>query len=193
MTARKDTHRDRHGAAPEIVDPELVEDLGAQLSPGRALASELEEARAEALRNLETAQRWQAEFENFRRRQTALAEDQALRASERVVERLLPVIDDLERTIGHTVAGGDLGHLLAGVEMVQKQIVDVLGREGVEVIDPFGEAFDPNLHHAVSQKEDPSVPEHTVVEVFQKGYRMHARVLRPAMVVVSHGGPAGAE
>jgi len=190
MSARKDSHPERKTGARQVpVDPQSVEDLGAQLAPESDMAAELEAAREEAGRNLEAAQRWQAEFENFRRRQTAQAEDQILRASERVVERLLPVIDDLERTIDHTVGGGDLGHLLQGVEMVQKQVIDVLGREGVEVIDPFGQPFDPHAHQAVSQRDDASLPEHTVVEVFQKGYSMHGRVLRPAMVVVSHGGP----
>jgi molecular chaperone GrpE len=176
MSARKEAHPERGGTSREVP---LQGDL----------AADLEAAREEAGRNLETAQRWQAEFENFRRRQAAQAEDQALRAGERVVERLLPVMDDLERTIDHTLQGGDLGHLLQGVEMVQKQLVDVLAREGAEVIDPFGEEFDPHVHQAVSQREDASLPEHTVVDVLQKGLRMHGRVLRPAMVVVSSGGP----
>jgi molecular chaperone GrpE len=190
MTARKHAHPERDGRAPtDATDPERADDLGAQPPSAHELQVQLDAARADALEKGEAARRWQAEFENFRRRQAAQAEDQVTHAGRRVVERLLPVMDDLERTIDHTIAGGDLGHLLDGVEMVQKQLVDVLGREGVEVIDPFGEAFDPHSHHAVSQREDPALPEHTVVEVFQKGYRMHGRVLRPAMVVVSHGGP----
>jgi molecular chaperone GrpE len=190
MSARKEAHPERGGTSREVpADPQSAEDLGAQVPLQGDLAADLEAAREEAGRNLETAQRWQAEFENFRRRQAAQAEDQALRAGERVVERLLPVMDDLERTIDHTLQGGDLGHLLQGVEMVQKQLVDVLAREGAEVIDPFGEEFDPHVHQAVSQREDASLPEHTVVDVLQKGLRMHGRVLRPAMVVVSSGGP----
>lgn len=180
--------RHEKASEPAPVDEERATDLGAQV-PGADLGAELAAAREQIALALEAAARWQAEFENFRRRQSAQAEDQVLHAGERVVERLLPVIDDLERTIDHTVAGGDLEHLLKGVEMVSKQLVDVLGREGVEVIDPLGQPFDPNLHHAVNQIEDPEVPEHTVVEVFQRGYRMHGRVLRPAMVVVSSGGP----
>jgi molecular chaperone GrpE len=190
MTARKNIHPARGERSPEVPnDPERAEDLGLQLEPDRFLASELAAAREEAAHNLEAAARWQAEFENFRRRQSALSSEQAARAGERVVERLLPVIDDLERTIDHTIAGGDLAHLLAGVEMVDRQLVGVLEREGVEVIDPFGEEFDPNVHQAVSQREDAEVPDHTVVEVLQKGYRMPGRVLRPATVVVSTGGP----
>lgn len=189
MTARKDTEPTRDERAPEADDQERVADLGAQLAPEGDLQAELEAARDEAKRNLAAAQRWQAEFENFKRRQTALAADQSQRAGERLVEKLLPAIDDLERTIDHAVGGGDAEHLLKGAESVHGQINKVLASEGVEVIDPFGEAFDPQVHHAVSQREDAELPEHTVVEVFQKGYRLGSRVLRPAMVVVSTGGP----
>ncbi|HEX9093978.1 MAG TPA: nucleotide exchange factor GrpE [Coriobacteriia bacterium] len=194
MAARKDHTPGRPERSFEVpIDPELVEDLGGQLAPARELEAELEATREEAARNLAAAQRWQAEFENFRKRQAAVAQDQAARAGERIVERLLPAIDDLERAIDHAVGGGDVEHLLKGVEVVRAQILDVLVREGVEVIDPFGEAFDPNLHHAVSQRVDTDLAEHTVVEVFQKGYRLGCRVIRPAMVVVSSGGPERAE
>ncbi len=190
MVPRKDPHPGRDDRVRgRAADPEVVEDLGAQFSDRPDLEADLAEARAEAARNLEAAARWQAEFENFRKRQAAAAQDQVLRASERVVERLLPVIDDLERTIDHTAAGRDSSHLLTGVEMVHTQLLDVLAREGVDVIDPFGEEFDPHMHQAVTQREDAEFPEHTVVEVFQKGYSMHGRVLRYAMVVVSSGGP----
>jgi molecular chaperone GrpE len=178
------------------VDPELEDDLGPQVAiheeaeTREDLVAELAAAREEAAKHLETARRWQAEFENFRKRQAAVAEDQTLRAGERVVERLLPVLDDMERAIDHAVGGADLTHLLEGVEMVHAQLLAVLGKEGVELIDPFGAEFDPNMHQAVSQREDLEVPEHTVVDVLQRGYRMHGRVLRPAMVVVSTGGPA---
>ena len=72
---------------------------------------------------------------------------------------------------------------------VHAQIVGVLTKEGVNVIDPVGEAFDPTTQQAVSQQEDPSVPGGTVIAAFQKGYEMGGRVVRPAMVVVSTGGP----
>jgi molecular chaperone GrpE len=178
--------KEREIEAESPVDPELEEDLAAMPD----LEGELEQAREEAARNLAAAQRWQAEFENYRRRQTAQAADQATRAGQRIVEELLPVLDNLERAIDHTIRGGDLDHLVKGVESVHAQILGVFTREGVDVIDPFGQAFDPTVHQAVNQVEDPEVPEHTVVEVFQKGYAMGGRVVRPAMVVVSTGGPA---
>jgi molecular chaperone GrpE len=175
------------------IDPELVEDLGAMLDAEMEPSAELEAARDEAARNLATAQKWQAEFENYRKRQERDAADVRGRAAERIVTELIPVLDDLDRAIAHTVAsaasGGELDHLLAGVEMVRTRILTVFAKEGVEVIDPLGTAFDPNLHQAVGQREDADAPEHTVLEVYQKGYLMAGRVVRPAMVMVSAGGP----
>jgi len=173
------------------LDPELESDLGAELEMrGDQLMAELEEARAEAARNLETAQRTQAEFENFRKRMARDHADAVKRAGERIIMNLLPVVDNLERAIDHVTAGGDQGDLLSGVEMVLGQLLDVLAKEGVVQVDPFGQPFDALKHQAVGQKEDPEVPEGTVVEVYQKGYEMHGRTIRSAMVVVSTGGPS---
>ena len=181
--------------APKVVpsaDPELVEDLGAMLDAGRDMEAQLDAARDEAGRNLAAAQKWQAEFENYKKRQERDLAEMRVRAGERIVKELIPVLDDLDRAIEHTVAsaasGGELEHLLSGVEMVRARILSVFEKEGVQVIDPFGAAFDPNLHHAVGQREDVEVPENTVVEVYQKGYLMGGRVVRPAMVMVSAGG-----
>ena len=77
--------------------------------------------------------------------------------------------------------------------MVLQQVLDVLAKEGVERIDPLGQPFDPNEHQAVGQVERDDVPDGTVVDLYQSGYRMYGRVLRPAAVVVSTGGPAPKE
>jgi molecular chaperone GrpE len=182
--------------APKVrpgIDPELVEDLGALLVDDGDLEARLDEARDEAARNLASAQKWQAEFENYRKRQERDLSEMRGRAGERIVTELIPVLDDLDRAIEHTVAsaasGGELEHLLSGVEMVRTRILAVFAKEGVEVIDPFGAEFDPNLHQAVGQREDAELFEQTVVEVYQKGYLMSGRVVRPAMVIVSAGGP----
>jgi molecular chaperone GrpE len=172
------------------VDPELETDLGAELPlRGDVMEAELEAARDEAADLRDRVARGQAEFDNFRKRTTREREDERRRAGERLVSELLPAIDNLERAIEHVTAGGDLEHLLSGVEAVHAQVIGVLGKEGVEVIDPFGQAFDHNTQQAVSQQEDTEVPADTVVAVFQKGYQMGGRVIRPAMVVVSTGGP----
>jgi molecular chaperone GrpE len=194
---RSPFENERGGRTPKAApgtDPELVDDLGAQLGAQRAGNAELDAARDEAASNLATAQKWQAEFENYRRRQERDLIDMRGRAGERVITELIPVLDDLDRAIEHTVAstasGGELDHLLSGVEMVRSRILGVFEKEGVEVIDPLGDEFDPNLHQAIGQREDEKSSEHTVVEVFQKGYLMGGRVVRPAMVVVSTGGPS---
>jgi molecular chaperone GrpE len=191
-----DKHRDEE-RAPKVTpgtDPELEEDLGALLDAERDAEALLDAARDEAARNLASAQKWQAEFENYRKRQERDLAEMRGRAGERIVTELIPVLDDLDRAIEHTVAsaasGGELDHLLSGVEMVRARILSVFEKGGVEVVDPFGAEFDPHLHQAVGQREDPELPEHTVVEVYQKGYLMGGRVVRPAMVIVSAGGPS---
>jgi molecular chaperone GrpE len=180
---------------PEVpLDPELESDLGAELEMrGDRMMADLEEAREEAARNLETAQRAQAEFDNYRKRMTRDHADTVKRAGERIVGNLLPVVDNLERAIDHVTAGGDRNDLLSGVEMVLGQLLDILAKEGVEQVDPFGQPFDALKHQAVGQKEDPEMPEGTVVEVYQKGYEMHGRTIRSAMVVVSTGVPTTGE
>ena len=179
------------------LDPTLEDDLGAEydLTVGEReaherLVGELETARDEAAENLDLAKRTRAEFENFRKRMRAEQNDAAARAGQRLVSELLPVLDNLERAIDAVTAGGEATELLKGVEMVHQQVLDVFAKEGVELQDPFGGLFDPELHQAVGQVQDAEVPEGTVVEVYQKGYVMHGRVVRPAQVVVSTGGPA---
>jgi len=175
------------------LDPELEGDLGALLDADRDGGAALEAARDEAARNLATAQRWQAEFENYRKRQERDAVDLRSRAGERIITELIPVLDDLDRAIAHAVAsassGGELDVLLAGVEMVRTRLLGVFAKEGVAVVGAVGDEFDPNLHHAVGQREDADAPENTVLEVYQKGYVMGDRVVRPAMVIVSAAGP----
>jgi molecular chaperone GrpE len=177
-------------AAPAPVDPELIDDLGAEFElRGDVVEDALEAAIAEATDMRDLALRTQAEFDNFRKRITREREEERKRATERLVEELLPAIDNLERAIEHTSADHDIEHLITGVTSVHGQIIGVLGKSGVSVIDPVGEAFDPMTQQAVSQQEDLTVPEGTVVAAFQKGYEMGGRCVRPAMVVVSTGGP----
>ncbi len=172
------------------VDPELEADLGPELETrGDVIAGELESAQAEAAEWREKALRAAAELDNFRKRTAREREEERCRAGERVISELLPVMDDFERAIEHATTGGDPEHLLEGVQAVYAKFGTVLDREGVVVLDPKGEAFDPHKHEAVGQREDASVPEHTVVEVLRKGCSMGERIVRPAMVIVSTGGP----
>ncbi len=173
----------------QAVDPELVADLGAEFElRGDVVADELEAARAEAAEWRDKAARAQADFANTRKRLEASHSDALLRAGERIVTNLLPVLDDLDLAITHAADGGS--DVAEGLEAVRRKLLDVIAREGCSAVDPFGAEFDPLKHSAVQMQEDPDLPDHTVCAVFQKGYEMHGRVLRPAMVVVSTGGPA---
>lgn len=133
--------------------------------------------------------RLHAEWDTYRRRQKEQAAQQKALAAEKLVGSLIPVIDDLERSIDYAKNNGENG-LLSGVEAVLSKFVDTLQKDGVDVIDPAGEAFDALEAQAVGTVDDPSQPDETVAEVYQKGYKIGNKVLRPAMVTVTTGGPA---
>lgn len=165
---------------------------------GDSARQELEAKLAEAERELAEAKdrhlRLAADFENARRRSIRDREEAALFGHQNVVKDLLPSVDNLERAIDHARQSGEgsQGGLLEGVELVLREMVSVLSRHGVEPIEAQGQPFDPALHEAMAQIEDGSVPANTVVQVFQRGYQLRGRLLRPARVVVSKP-PAEAE
>ena len=134
--------------------------------------------------------RLQAEWDNYRKRTQAERESERVRASENLVMDLLPLLDDLERAIKHARETGEGGTLTDGVEAIQNKFLQILEKHKVTQIVALGEPFDAMQHQAVGTEEDASVPEETVVNVFQQGYQMGERVIRPAMVVTSTGGPA---
>lgn len=142
----------------------------------------------------ERAARVQADWENFRKRTAAERLEEKKRATEHLIEKLLPAIDDLERAIEHTQntesADGSLKELAAGVAAVHSKILDTLRSEGVSVIDSKGTPFDPTREQAVGNVEDATVPDESVAEVLRKGYEVSGKVIRPAMVTVTHGGPS---
>lgn len=125
-----------------------------------------------------------ADLENYRRRAQREKEETALYANQRLVLQILPILDNLERALGSASGEGGMG-LREGIELIARQFRDVLAKEGVVPIEALGQPFDPNLHHAVMQVEDDEHEEPTVVEEFQKGYRMAERVIRPSVVKVA--------
>lgn len=135
--------------------------------------------------------RLQADWENYRRRTAQERLDERARATEKLVEALLPVVDDMERALDHARSqelADDFRQFVDGVDAVREKLLTVFDHEGVEPIDPRGDAFDPNIHQAVGRVEDASQYDETVNDVYQKGYRMGGKVLRPAMVTVTYGG-----
>ena len=150
--------------------------------------TELEERLAEVEREreeyLNDLKRVAADFENYRKRVARDQEGLVARAHERLVKELLPVLDDLERTL-EAAAQHEEAKLEEGVRLVHRELVEALAREGLVEVETDGQ-FDPHVHEALvsqpSEEEDGSV-----IEVLQKGYRLGDRVLRPARVVVSQG------
>ena len=139
----------------------------------------------------ERTARLQADWENFRRRTANERLAERDRATEKLVTALLPVVDDIERAIDHARTpemADDFSQFVDGVDAVHSKLLDVFAHEGVEPIDPKGEAFNPLEHQAVGRVEDASQYDETVNDVYQKGYRMAGRVLRTAMVTVTYGG-----
>ncbi len=141
----------------------------------------LEASRQKAEEYLNLAQRVQADFDNFRRRNQSVRADAFEDGARELVKTLLPVVDNLERALA---AESTDDTLKAGVAMVYKQLMDVLQKRGVEVIDRPGEVFDPNLETAVLQGTEDDGEKGTVCQVLQKGYRMGGVILRSAMVKV---------
>jgi molecular chaperone GrpE len=143
---------------------------------------ELEALRAENEELIDTLQRLQAEFDNYRKRAARDQESLVARAHERLVKELLPVLDDLERALG-AAEQHEEAKLEEGVRLVHRALADALAREGLAEVETNGK-FDPHVHEALlTQPSD--TEEGSVIEVLQKGYRLGDRVLRPARVVVA--------
>ena len=125
-----------------------------------------------------------AEFENFRKRTNTEKAGMYNNGVRDTVEKLLPVIDNFERAV--EMSEEKESSLYKGVEMILKQFLEITAALGVEEIPALGEPFDPNVHSAVMHVEDEKCDENVVVEVFQKGYRLGDRVIRPSMVKVAN-------
>jgi molecular chaperone GrpE len=141
------------------------------------LKQDLDEARDQALRT-------RAEFANYQKRAKQQADADRAYAAGSLARDLLDPLDNLERAIGALRASGDPG-VTAGLDMVQKQLLDVLGTHGVEPIPALGQPFDPNLHDAIVKQPSREHPDGTVVAELSKGYTIRDRVLRPTKVAVS--------
>ncbi|MCG6863284.1 MAG: nucleotide exchange factor GrpE [Chromatiaceae bacterium] len=173
--------------AREVVEAESADDDAAceDYSPER-LTVLLEDARAKADESWNQLLRARAEMENFKRRQANELEKAHKFALDGFVRELLQVRDSLE--LGHDAAldeSADVAKLREGTELTLKLLTDVMGKFGVEQVDPQGEPFNPDYHQAMTTQPRDDVPPNTVVTVVQKGYLLNGRLVRPAMVIVS--------
>ena len=141
------------------------------------LTADLEALRQSMLRS-------QADFANYRKRVEKERSEESKRATARLIEGLIPIIDGFEQALAaHREA--EYENYRKGFELIYKQLVENLAKLGVERIDPAGKSFDPHLHQAVERAETTDYLDGTILHVFQPGYVFHGRVLRPAMVRVA--------
>ena len=171
----------------ESEEPDIVAEAEAVVEEASA-ADELEKARQEASDWQDRYLRLHAEWDTYRRRMTDQRAEEKARATEKLIEDLLPVLDDFERTVSYATENGETG-LLDGVKAVQTKLSDVLAKSGLVAIDPAGEPYDALEAQAVATVPDEEAFDETVKDVYQKGYKMGKKVLRPAMVTVTSGGP----
>jgi len=154
-----------------------AEDTGSDLETQiEALTAELEQLRAQALID-------RADLENQRKRLTREAESARRFANERLLGDLLPVFDSLDA--GLASLGEEENPLREGLELTRQQLLKVTSENGLTEVNPAGEAFEPEYHQAISQAPAGETPPGHVVQVFQKGYLLNGRLLRPALVVVA--------
>jgi molecular chaperone GrpE len=173
-------------ARQEGVPPTTPPTGEAQESEAQAVEADfdalLSDAQKERDEYLELAKRTKADFENFRKRVVADLQAAQARGKTEVAREVIDAVDNLERAL-ETAESGD--GLVAGVEMVLNGLRDTLSRNGIEVVDPKGDKFDPNRHEALSTQPVEGTESGTVVEVLQKGYKLGDHLVRPARVVVS--------
>ena len=188
-TNQREAHEDQAASAesPKAESPNNNADSGAQLGVDlEALLNENAEMRDRLLRTM-------ADMENLRRRTEREKADTASYAISNFARDVLTVGDNLKRTIEHVPAEAAsqdpaLKIFLDGVEITERELLNVLERHGVTRIEPLGQRFDPNCHQAMYEVQNADVPEGTVVDVMQAGYTIGDRCLRPALVAVAKGG-----
>jgi molecular chaperone GrpE len=164
------------------------EDNASAQQASQAVLEDLEALRTRARERdefLDLLQRARADFANYQKRSQKEREQERRYQFGPIILDLLPVIDNLERATAAAKQAGETGPLVQGVAMVQTQLLDIFRRHGVTPIEAAGQAFDPNQHEAVMQKAAADKPANTVLEVLEKGFMIHDRVLRPAKVIVS--------
>ncbi len=152
-----------------------------------ALQADLDDARRQIEELKKQVIYAQAEFQNFRRRKEEEQKEFAKYSNSELIKSLLPVLDNFERALQAAEQTRNFDALITGVSGTSKQLQTALQKAGVTPIDSLGHDFDPNLHEAIGHSEDTEFAANTVAEEIQRGYRMHDRVLRPALVRVAQG------
>ncbi len=179
-------------AAAELVQPEPTPAKSGDVA-GPTLEQQLDEAKKMAAKNHDHYMRAMADLENFRRRTVREKDELRQFAAGRVLEDMLPVLDNLALGLGAAKApNADLKNLVGGIGMVMEQLKASLAGHGLKEINPAGQPFDPNQHESIASQPSEEVADGSVLQVVRTGYSLNGRLLRPASVVVSSG-PAKTE
>jgi molecular chaperone GrpE len=171
--------------ADEEPEEAAAEEAAAEEDGQAAIVADLAAARAEADSYLDDLRRLQADFENYRKRMLREQTARIASASQGLVAKLLPVLDNFELAVSHAEQSRDFDRMLKGVEMVFGELREVLQGEGLVKIEAEGKPFDPERHEAVVAVEQEGAEPGTVVDVVRTGYELRGKVLRPAMVKVA--------
>ena len=172
-------------------DEAIVAEAEEETDPLQKLRQEIVVAKEEAGKNWDLYLRERADLENARKRHQRDREEAIRFANDRLLREMIPVLDNLERAVGHAEQDDDNQGLLEGVNMTINQFRKVLEDFGVKPINALGEDFDPNLHQAMGHVETTDQAPNTVTSEFQKGYLLNDRLLRPSLVMVARA-PNGA-
>jgi molecular chaperone GrpE len=173
-----DAPRGENPAERDAAATAVMDDLEALRERTAALEQERDEFRT-------LLQRTRADFENYQKRAQRDSVQERRYSHASLALDLLPILDNFERAVAAAKQAGETGPLVQGVAMIQAQVLDVLKRHGITLIDAQGQPFDPNLHQAVMQQPSADQPPNTVLQILEQGFMIHDRVLRPAKVVVS--------
>ncbi len=164
------------------LSPEEIDALYRQIA---VLEKDLEDEKKKSAEYLELAQRVQADFENYRKRvEKQIAEIKKYAIGDFVL-KILEVSDNFERALSVDFKESSIDEIRKGIEMIYKQLQNTLSKEGIKSFGEEGDTFDPELHHAISVVEDKEKDDGIIVAVYQKGYKFHDRILRPALVQVN--------
>lgn len=169
----------------EEVAEELVEELTDEQAQIVALENALEEANAKAAENIDLALRTKAEAENIRRRSENDVSNARKFAVEKFATEMLMVVDSLEQGLAQKAENDESIAMKEGMELTMKMMLSTLEKFGIEQLNPVDEVFDPQLHEAMTMVPSPAHESNTIMDVFQKGYNLNGRLIRPARVVVA--------
>lgn len=158
------------------------EETEAQLKAAEEAQKKAEE---QARENQDKYVRLYAEFENYRKRVLKDKEEAKANAEEKMIQEILPLLDDIQLALQHAEKSADVKALVEGMKLMQKQVQNALQRLGIETLNSVGQSFDPHIHEAVSGQPSADHAPNTVIQEFRAGYKYKGKLIRPAMVVVS--------